>query len=260
MYDFPNVLVTFKTLQFLINLVDFLTLQTDDKYPHMDKSARRPCLSSLERYNLLHCSSFFKDMQSYFMQWPLTVPASYMLLNTAQWQLDRKAPIFRWQQLLHRLLHHDYCVCRRNQVLSRQLLSSGWLQCLQSFPSEVAFAMNLSSTVWKLQSFFPLVISRVRTQVAADRRQFGKKAFTIYFQPMNSHILLWHLLSSHFAFFFHVVFSPIDTSVYNKACVTSILSQRFLLPFCNENGVMSSFIAFWAAMLSLVTYAANSCT
>lgn len=188
------------------------------------------------------------------------VPASYMLLNTAQWQLDRKAPIFRWQQLLHRLLHQNYGACHHNQVLSWQLLSLGWLQCLQSFPSKVVFAMNLSRTVWKLQSFFPLVISRVRTQVAADRQQFGKKAFTVHLQPTNSCILLLHLLSSHFAFFFHIVFSPIDISVCNKACVTSILSQRFLLPFCNENGVMPSSSAFWTTMLSLVTYAANSST
>lgn len=67
-HDFPDALVTFKTLQILINLVDFLTLQTDDKYPHMGKRARRPCLISLESYDLLRRSSFFKDMQSYFIQ------------------------------------------------------------------------------------------------------------------------------------------------------------------------------------------------
>lgn len=169
------------------------------------------------------------------------------------WQLDRKTPIPSWQQLLHRLPHHDYCACCHDQVLSWQLLSPGWLQRLQSFPFEVVFAMNVSSTVWKLHSFFPLVISGVRAQVAADRRQLGNKAFTVHLQPMNSHISLCHLLSSHFAFFFHVVFSPIDISVYNKACVTSILSQRFLLPFSNENQVMSSLFVFWATMLSLVT-------
>lgn len=30
-HDFPNALVTFKILQILTNLVDFLTLQIDDK-------------------------------------------------------------------------------------------------------------------------------------------------------------------------------------------------------------------------------------